>query len=354
MRIARLSIITILAVAVLVLGLAATAGATSLPRTYTVLVGAESVHRGITVTAFFPGTVTIHVGDTVHWIQNTNEIHTVTFLGGGAAPDLVIPGPQAPPDVPSPFILNPAAITQVAPPGGLGDLTTFVNSGLMGREPGQYRTFDLRFTAVNVYDYICLVHGQMMVGTVKVVPKNVWVPSPWQTRARGYYQIARQRAKAPAVVREAIGQIKPATKNPDGTWTHYVQIGYSKGQIDLMRFFPRHTLVRPGDTVVWQMSATNKDAPHTVTFLNGNPEPPLVTLAGTPTLPYISAGVFFSSQPAPKLTRTGLYSSGLMFPGVGPGTFTEVIGNITPGWLPYLCLLHDTSGMKGTLVVLPK
>jgi len=34
--------------------------------------------------------------------------------------------------------------------------------------------------------------------------------------------------------------------------------------------------------------------------------------------------------------------------------YTLIIGDMKPGPEPYLCLLHDESGMKGTLIVLPK
>ena len=41
-------------------------------------------------------------------------------------------------------------------------------------------------------------------------------------------------------------------------------------------FTPNTLTVSPGDTIVWAMSEKNM-APHTVTFLNGAPEPPLLT-----------------------------------------------------------------------------
>jgi len=59
-------------------------------RTYTIMVGAESPHRGVGFNAYFPQSVTIHVGDTVQWQQNANEIHTVTFLAGTTPEALII------------------------------------------------------------------------------------------------------------------------------------------------------------------------------------------------------------------------------------------------------------------------
>jgi len=351
MRLIRLSTVALLAVFLLLLGFSATAGAapSAAPRTYTVLVGAESAHRGIDVMAYFPDTVKIHVGDTVHWRQNSNEIHTVTFLGNQPQPDLLLPA--TPP--PSPLAFNPIAVIPTVPTDGkLGDPAMFVNSGLMGREAGQVRSFDLTFTAPGTYHYLCLVHGVMMSGTVEVVGPAVHIASPGQVHARGNHQIARQMAKAPAVVRKAKRQIQPATENGDGTLTHYVALGFSKDQIDLMRFFPSKLRVRPGDKVEWALSPFN-DAPHTVTFLNGQPEPGLVVPVDQ--VLYINPLVLFPSPlPPVPLTRSGIYNSGLLDPNAGPTTYSQVIGDITPGPLPYLCLLHDTSGMRGTLIVLPK
>jgi plastocyanin len=360
MRLLRLSTVALLAVFLLPLlaySTNAAAKPSPKPRTYTVFVGAENAHRGIDVMAYFPDSVKIHVGDTVKWTQNSNEIHTVTFLSDPSLPALIVPAIDLGlPADPSPLVFNPVAVTRDAPSGGLADTTAFVNSGLMGRETGQYRSFTLTFTAEGTYHYLCLVHGAMMSGTVTVVGTHKRVASPGQVSALGHHQIARQMAKAPAVVRAAERQIKPATTNPDGTLTHYVWMGYSHGQIDLMRFFPSKLRVRPGDTVVWEMSPSN-DAPHTVTFLNGQPEPGLVVPVTQPSGPpvlYINPAVLFPSPlpPASVLTRSGRYNSGLMNPGTD-ATSWQVSRDVAPGPLPYLCLLHDTSGMRGTLTVLP-
>lgn len=352
MRLVKASSIVLLVVLVLALGLSATASAA--PQKFKVLVGAENAKRGIDVMAFFPSNVRVHVGDTLHWVQNSNEIHTVTFLAGTPAPDLVVPAVSLGlPATPSPLVFNPAAVDPAVPAGGLGDTTTFVNSGLMGREPGQARSFDLTFAAVGTYRYLCLVHGVMMSGTVKVVGDDVRIATPLRVRAIGALQAALKLAKAPAVLAAARRQIKPPTLNPDGSRTHYVAMGFHKGQIDLMRFIPQRLAVKPGDTVVWEMRPTN-DAPHTVTFLNGQPEPELVIPVPQPSGPpvlYFDPGTLDPAQPAAELTRSGLYNSGLMNPVPGT-TYSQVVGDVEPGPLPYLCLLHDESGMKARLVVL--
>jgi plastocyanin len=354
MHLVRRSTVVVLAVAMLALVLAtgATAKPAAGPHTYTVLVGAESVHRGVDVMAYFPDKLTINVGDTVHWVQNSNEIHTVTFLGATPLPDLIVPAASLGlPATPSPLVFNPAAVLPTGPTT-LGDTSTYVSSGLMGREQGQARSFDLTFTAPGTYQYVCIVHGTMMSGTVSVIAVGAHVMSPERQLALGRAQIARQFAKAPAVIREAVRQEQPPTKNADGTLTHSVLIGFSKDQIDLMRFFPSVVRVRPGDKVSWTLSASNR-APHTVSFLNGQDEPGLIVAvpqASGPAALYLNPAVLFPSQPAALLARAGIYNSGLIQPGTTT-PYTLQVGAVTPGPLPYLCLLHDTSGMKGTLIV---
>ena len=324
---------------------------TSSSKTYTVLVGYENTHQAVDVMGYFPGVVTIHVGDTVHWKLNSKEIHTVTFNADLTQP-LIIQG--ADPSI-SPIMISPYASDPVIPTE-MNDVKTFANSGIMGPDSGEFKNFSLTFAKPGTYNYLCLVHGAVMSGQVVVKGLDESVPSPNQETAMGKKQISAQLAKVPAVLKAANAQVKPAEKNSDGSMTHYILLGYESGQIDLMRFFPKMTNVKPGDTVVWEMSPKN-GAPHTVTFLNGAPSPDLFKVV-SPYL-YINPEVVFPSplppQPGEVLTRTGIFSSGITNP--TPGTLTPFytlkIGNMTPGLLPYECLLHDDSGMTGSLQVLP-
>jgi plastocyanin len=362
MRFVRPTAVLVTAVLLLVLATATVAGAqSSTPNaaagsrtTYNVWVGAENAHRGVGIMAYFPDTLRIHVGDTVRWYQNSNEIHTVTFLGGRPLPEFVVPAaPLGLPATPSPLVFNPLATDRTQGPVTLGDQTTWANSGIMGREQGQYRSFTATFTAKGTYHYVCLVHGTMMSGTVHVVSDATPVPTPMKDKAVALQQIARQMAKVPAVFKAARRAEQPATHNQDGSWTHHILLGYDKGQISLMRFFPSKVKVRAGDTVEWAMGRHSM-APHTVTFLNGMTEPGLVVPVpqqGGSVVLYVNPEVLFPTQPAP-LQRTGIFNSGLLQPVPGT-TYSLVVGATTPGPLRYLCQLHDTSGMRGMLVVLP-
>jgi plastocyanin len=326
----------------------------SAAQTYTVLVGLENAHQGIEVMAFFPSTVTVHVGDTVHWKINTNEIHTVTF---GYAEDATLPETLAPAPVPdpSPLIVNPEVSDQL-PLGGGAYSGGMANSGLMGREDGEYQDFSLTFDKQGTYVYVCVIHGWEMSATVEVVAADAKIPSPNQSIAMGRHEMAQALARVPAVRAAANAQIEPTVENPDGSLTHHVMIGYHDGQaqVDLLRFFPDKIRVRPGDTVEWEMSAFN-DAPHTVTFLNGEPAPPLfLVVDNSPAQPlfYVAPGTLFPQKMGENLTRDGIYSSGVMLPIPGTSYSLIIDETMTPGPAPYVCLLHDESGMVGTLTIL--
>ena len=329
------------------------------PQTYTVMVGLEQSSLGIGINSYFPRTITIHTGDTVHWMINLNEIHTVTILGGIFPPDLLSPSadlgadPAISPLVFTPFVVEQSPLSGSEFGGGLG---AHANSGIMGREPGQVEEYDLTFTTEGTFGYYCIVHGFAMSGEVIVVSSDEAIPSPKQAAAEGKKEIAEALSLVPGVVMNSSEQVVPPEMNNDGTLTHTVMVGYSEIvtasygdlEIDLMQFFPKRLTVRSGDIVDFVMSEYNT-APHTATFLNGAEEPPLAVFENG--FLYLNSEVIFPSG-GDVLTRNGIFSSGLMLPIPGT-TYSLEIGNMKPGLLRFLCLLHDGSGMKGELMVLP-
>jgi plastocyanin len=326
------------------------------PQTYTVMVGAEKVSRGIDIMAFFPATLRIHVGDTVVWKQNSFEIHTVTFLAGAPMPALVVPAPAG---QPSPLMLNPQVAFPAAPADGMYDGSTFANSGVMSLEAGQPQQFSLTFTQAGTYAYICVIHGEMMSGNIEVVDPSVAVASPGAVAKLAHKVMRNQLARANKLLGIARSQVPHSEQNADGTTTHFVEIGYSKGQVDLMSFFPGKLVVHPGDTVKFELSETNM-APHTVTFLNGGEDIEFVTPVPNPADPsgppllLANPQVLMPINAGQPLTRDGVFSSGLLDPSIpgAPTSFELKIGDIS-GEISYECLLHDLSGMTGVLEVVP-
>ena len=338
--------------------MAPTAAQAASPNTYTILVGAENVSLGVGVMAYFPEIVHVHVGDTVLWKQNTHEIHTVTFLAGTPEPELLIPVPATPtppaPVQPGDLEINPAAAFPVPPTGSSYDGTTYANSGVMSTDPGNPTSYSLTFTSQGTFTYMCLVHGVMMSGTIVVDPPSTKILPPSVVLKKAQLDMKFKLAQATALFGQAMAKVPKPQKNHDGTTTYSVLIGWSKGQFELMRFFPGKLVVHPGDTVNFMLSPTN-DAPHTVTFLNGGADIPFVIAVPNPPGPpflLINPEILGPINLGQPLTRTGVYSSGLLSPGTS-APYTLQIGDIT-GNITYQCLLHDTSGMVGLLKVVPK
>lgn len=130
------------------------------------------------VLRFIPAEVSIKAGDTVRWTNRSmHEPHTVTFLGGEAAPELILIEPRegGPPTI----VFNPAAILPTE--GDSFDGTGLANSGILGDELAEMSadvprdtTFELTFTAPGEYTYYCVFHAagpdaeHGMVGTIVV------------------------------------------------------------------------------------------------------------------------------------------------------------------------------------------
>jgi plastocyanin len=321
---------------------------------YTVLVGSDNPASGISIMSYFPKTIQIHIGDSVTWKANSHEIHTVTFLADMPYPDLLIDAPTN--NYGAQLQINPQAAFTIAPVNGMYDGSTYANSGIMTTDPGGVTTYTLTFTAKGVFKYICLVHGEMMSGTVMVVGENTAVPSPSQVLAQGQAELKTAWLTVPTVFAKAKAQITPPKKNADGTFTDTILLGYESDNIMIMKFFPGNDTVHPGDTVVWKLSSTDT-APHTVSFLNGNPDQSFVIFYADQTGPHLLLNPAVTN-PSPSvsakepLNGTDFFNSGLIMPG-GQESFSLKVGNGFAGTLNYQCLLHDTSGMVASLFVTP-
>jgi plastocyanin len=122
---------------------------------------------------FGPTDLTIHVGDTVEWVQNDVETpHTVTFTSGQKEPEDILVEPQA--SGPPKLVFNPVVMAPAG--GGTYSGTGFFNSGLLqGTQspvPGP-RSYSLVFDQPGTYEYACTLHdGMGMVGTITVVAQG--------------------------------------------------------------------------------------------------------------------------------------------------------------------------------------
>jgi len=309
-----IAVLVCVAVTALGLGLAGPAQAGSSAHHWKVWVGNESGNMAIQGMRFLPGQVWINEGDTVTWVANAAEPHTVTFLPGGKKQATIPP-------------FNPTDPKQVTRVGGkVYDASKYFNSGIITTGSGiaafpkwsVFKRYTLKFTRQGTFTYYCLVHGVMMTGTIHV--RTDGTPYPF-TQAQYDAQASRQAGQL-----VAHGQ-KLLTRTAAGATAHHVLAGAEDNKVLVMRFLHGTVHVTVGTKVTFEN--ITREVPHTVTFGREPPGPAVLTPSGDPT--HYSGGAL---------------NSGILLPGKSfTVTFTKA------GTFPYICALHDTMGMKGKVVV---
>jgi len=327
------------------------------PKTWTVMAGGEAgiepQENGSAgawqFMRFYPENITINPGDTIVWKLNSAEPHTVTFPGPGEKPpQLIVPegnGSQR-------LIFNPLAV--MVQGGQVFNGTRLTGSGQMGQEPQFPKEYNLTFAGPGSFDYFCAFHI-MMKGAVVVQP--VGTPYP-KTQQEIDLEAAEQLAKDKEAALSAVPEASNVTvrMGSNGTMVHEVNMGYGDGYISWMRFIPTNLIIYAGDSVEWMQK--DADTPHTVTFVSGGEEPEMVLVEpqefGPPKLvlnPLVllpAGGNTYDGQ--------GYCNSGFIWgtkdPLPGPRNYSLVFSK--PGSYSYLCVLHDTMGMRGQITVLRK
>ncbi|MCH1770424.1 plastocyanin/azurin family copper-binding protein [Metallosphaera sedula] len=175
---------------------------TPTPQHWTVYVGGQAMSGNtmIMTMGYFPEIITIDVGDSITFVINSTEPHTITFLSGN------------PP-------LNPFSPQALAPIGGsVYNGTGIVSSGLLS----QGQNYTLTFTKPGVYVYQCLIHPGMM-GVVIVNPAG----TPYPMTQAQYDQLASQQSsQSLASGLSLLQQVNlPASQGPNGTVIWHVDVG---------------------------------------------------------------------------------------------------------------------------------
>ena len=310
--------------------LASTAAAAN---TLTISAGAQSPGRDVQLNVFAPDTTTINVGDTITWRLDSTEFHTVTFLAGQPEPEFVQPGPDG-------AFLNPAAVLPAG--GNTYDGSAYTNSGLLmlggpGTEPP---TYSLTFTKAGTYDYVCIIHPGMN-GKVVVNPAGQPADTQPVVDARNRDQVNSLLAG------DGISSIMSnAGELPAEGVTAGLAMGAGNAQVDVQRFFPPRVSIHAGDSLTW---INKSEAPHTVTFLAGQPQPDVVNVQPQPDGPprfQLNPTMFNPAGDPSAYDGSSYLNSGFREPGPS-GTYTVTFTQ--PGSYDYVCLLHP--GMVGTVVV---
>lgn len=307
----------LLALMLLTLGLSvaspAVADSARHARVWTVQVGHQSASGAIQTMNYGPPTIWIDKGDTVRWVADSKEIHTVSFVNAshpdsGYSPTVAYMNTRTPQ-------------TSISRPG------QFRNSGILASDgPPQFRTYSLRFTHRGIYHYLCYVHsGRMMSATVVVRAAGRHYP-----HTQAWYD-QRTAATNNALVEHGLNLWD---KTMGVATSHHVYIGASDMRTMVMRYIASNVKINVGDSITFDMGKNTIPVPHTVTF---GPEPP---------------GPFPVGNPH-AYDGTGPLSSGILLPpGFGPpGSSTFTVKFTKAGTFHYKCTFHDNMGMTGIVTV---
>ena len=302
---------------------------------------------------FFPGTVTVHTGDTVKFLPY--GFHNADFpKSGGDARPLVVPGAAASGQVDAagvPFWFNGLPTLGLNPAllkSNFGKTVKYtgakaVNSGLpLANRP---KPFKVRFPEAGKFNYFCDVHPGMK-GKVHV-KKGGTIPSKRDDERA----VDKQVDKAVSAARKLRKTDPPANT---------VLLGAAnKAGVEFFGMLPETLTVPLGTTVRFTMSQPSFEV-HTATFGPGDPEKEPNSYMGQLAATFEGAefdprATFSSDPPATPAAFTsalhgnGFWNTGLVdavpspLPTAGRVTFAQA------GSFTFICLVHPF--MKGTVIV---
>ena len=290
------------------------------PATFHVTLATANADMSVMGMAFYPAALTVHAGDSVVFTNVLPEPHTVTFgLTGPAA------NPQA--------FFKPQNLS--GPGTGTYTGTGILNSGWLfpGGPFGNAVTITIA-VGPGTYTFRCALHPAM-VGTINVIPDSQALPYT-DAQEQLFARSAMTQDLAHGTYYEVHSALAAAKAADIGGTGIEIAIGGGNGVTSVMRFYSDNLTIHVGDKVHF----VNQDpyTPHTVTF---GAEPP-----GAPFSlhnPYGNPNAYDGTYPL---------NSGFLQPFLPWGmefnvTFTAA------GTYRYICGLHDTMGMVGTITVLP-
>jgi plastocyanin len=317
------------------------------------------------VNAFFPGNITVRVGDTISFA--VGGFHTVHFPARGKFSPSQLPTPAVNGLVDAagvPFWFNGQQSANFNPllfTSRFGKKTLTYSgakealSGLPAFGPtGPPKPLKIKFTKAGRFTYICDVHPGMK-GTVRVNAKRKGAPSA----AADAKRVKAQVASAVAVMKGLEKATTPAANT--------VSVGAEgKGGVTLFGMLPAALSVPAGTTVTFKMPVASTEV-HTATFGPGadgfgtEAGPAKGTYVGDIAAAFADQGdarADFSSEapgtpPAglsPALHGNGFWNSGVMDAvSASPLPPSNAVTFSAPGVYAYGCLIH--TNMKGTITV---
>jgi len=316
-----ISLMSIVAIILGTVGVASQAQAAA-SRTWTVYVGSQSPSGQIQGMAFATPDISINVGDTIHYVVKSMEPHTVSFTDASC--------PANGFDFSKTCMFAKTA-TSISAPG------EFRSSGILSTEATDLgpavTSWDLTFTGVGDYAYVCYLHGFEvapghyvgMAGKVHVRAAGTPYPQTQNEIDAAYHQ-----ARSAAI--DDGNTIWDAAR--DASTPHHIFVGASDDMAMVMAFIKQRAVINVGESITFDTSRNHAPVPHTVTI---DTEP----------------GSVFDVVGTPTNYTGGTLSSGILIPpGFGaplPSTFTVTFNKA--GTYDVYCMLHDGMGMVATIVV---
>jgi plastocyanin len=326
------------------------------PRTINAVVGAGEDTTAIN--AFLPTTLKIRAGDTVTWTIQSDEPHTVSFLGNQPLPGIALPLPNS---TKNELMFNPQIAFPSNQPGApievyKGD--NYINSGLMSKVPAAPNLppndkFSVKFDTPGFYKYICIIHGLQMQADLIVEPATeVNVPS----QADIDKQVEAERVLLEDRVNSARAQGQRARQEPaaNDTSVWYVKAGgvdfiSTDERAQAYDFLPKEVTIKAGDTVVWASPNV-----HSVAFVPTPPDPlyivPQPPVGDAPPVILMNPVAINPAKPAEVYDPTKFFNSADIGP-FSPGGLSWSLTFDKPGTYRYICILHKDLGMEGTVIV---
>jgi plastocyanin len=331
--------------AILMAGAAAT---TVQAKEWLAIAGAESPARGSQALAFLPNQLWIQAGDSIRWTFPTHERHTLTFLK---------PGQTRPPGF-GPIFGKEVGCPGATPDGASFDGSACVNSDILLLDENTVSTasaptYSVSFPAAGNFKFVCLVHADM-TGMVHVRTLSDTLPYDQDFYDR-QAQIQQARLLSEAFSLEGGGPAGRQDRAPSnvvaaGIGQVVTPTGAGSQTAALMRFLRGTIVVNVGDTVEW--TSLDPSINHTVTFGTEpvDPRPPSTNVTPSPD----------GARQATIGSPTDNVNSGFLSPTpqdranlaqAAPGITRFRVTFTSPGTFDYICAIHDTLGMKGTVIV---
>lgn len=286
---------------------------------------------GYSVNSFLPESLTVTTGTTVNWSFTWPEPHMIVLDNGLTPEDLA----SEPPADTSPFDFD--------------GVRKYVYSGTIFGDPANPPTFAIKFEKAGDYHITCFIHPGMD-GEVKVVDSgDADTQATVDARAAEEYATDIGVLKAAAAAETAKGVT--VTQQADGSNLYEVDMLPAAGGSNSMRdyiqqFFPPSVDITAGDSVKWNNPT---GVPHTVTFnvQNSGLDPATTDPFSVP--PAVPAGNVFDGGSA--FVHSGIL--GIAPPEEGAQTAEQsfTLKFTKAGSYDYICLLHESQGMTGTVNV---